>query len=231
MRNTSAETNLDIHSWMEDFVQELQRQFGYRLIFAGLQGSRGRGEGRADSDIDVVVVLDELTSADLAAYGALLDRLPHRELVCGFVSGKGELAAWDRSELFQFARDTHPWFGSLDDILPPIRREDIVQAVHAGACGLYHAAVHNLLHDRSCPLLQELYKQANFVLQAKHFLETGEDRTRLQDLLPHLDPEDRAILEGRERAALLPSPEAPEFRRLSEELIAWASRLIRGYGA
>ena len=53
MRNTSAETNLDIHSWMEDFVQELQRQFGYRLIFAGLQGSRGRGEGRADSDIDL----------------------------------------------------------------------------------------------------------------------------------------------------------------------------------
>ena len=69
------------------------------------------------------------------------------------------------------------------------------------------------------------------MLQAKHFLETGEDRTCLQDLLPHLDPEDRAILEGRERAALLPSPEAPEFRRLSEELIAWASRLIRGYGA
>ena len=227
MRNTSAETNLDIHSWMEDFVQELQRQFGYRLIFAGLQGSRGRGEGRADSDIDVVVVLDELTSADLAAYGALLDRLPHRELVCGFVSGKGELAAWERSELFQFARDTHPWFGSLDDILPPIRREDIVQAIHAGACGLYHAAVHNLLHDRSLPLLRECCKQAAFVLQAKHFLETGEDLRRARDLLPRLSGEDRAVLESRARAAALSSPEEADFRALSGELIAWAGRVIR----
>lgn len=116
---------MDIQSWMDLFLKELQSVFKNRLVFVGLQGSRGRGEGRPDSDIDAVVVLDRLTPADLDAYEGLLDRLPNRELVCGFVSGRQELAAWERSELFQFARDTRPWLGSLDEILPPVERRDV----------------------------------------------------------------------------------------------------------
>ena len=54
---------LDIQSWMDLFLKELQNVFKNRLVFVGLQGSRGRGEGRPDSDIDVVVVLDRLTPA------------------------------------------------------------------------------------------------------------------------------------------------------------------------
>ena len=224
-----AEKTLGIQSWMDLFLKELRSVFESRLVFVGLQGSRGRGEGRPDSDIDVVVVLDRLTPADLEAYEQLLDRLPHRELVCGFVSGKGELAAWERSELFQFARDTRPWLGSLMDILPPVEREDIRRAIHSRACGIYHAAVHNLLHDKSAPLLGELYKQAGFILQAKHFLETGEDLTAPQALLPRLGEEDRAILAGREGTASLSGPESARFRPLSEALIIWASRLIQTY--
>ena len=219
---------MNIESWMDLLLKELQIVFENRLVFVGLQGSRGRGEGRLDSDIDVVVVLDRLTTADLDAYEGLLNRLPNRELVCGFVSGREELAAWERSELFQFARDTRPWLGSLDEILPPVEQRDIQKAVHAGACGIYHAAVHNWLHDRSVPMLGELYKQAGFLLQAKHFLETGEDLTRPRELLPRLGEEDRAILKGRERAALS-APEAPEFRALCETLISWSSRLIQEY--
>ena len=80
-------------------------------------------------------------------------------------------------------------------------------------------------------MLGELYKQAGFLLQAKHFLETGEDLTRPRELLPRLGEEDRAVLEGRERAAALSRPETPEFRALCEILISWSSRLIREYGA
>ena len=52
-------------------------------------------------------------------------------------------------------------------------------------------------------MLGELYKQAGFLLQAKHFLETGEDLTRPRELLPRLGEEDRTVLEGRGG----PSPE------------------------
>ena len=84
---------LDIQSWMDLFLKKLQIVFENRLVFVGLQGSRGRGVERPDSDIDVVVVLDSLTLEDLDAYQDLLRRMPHRELVCGFVSGRGEVAA------------------------------------------------------------------------------------------------------------------------------------------
>ena len=141
----------------------------------------------------------------------------------------GERAAWERCERFQFARDTGPWLGSLDEILPPVERRDIQKAVHAGACGIYHAAVHNRLHDKSIPMLGELYRQAGFLLQAKHFRETGEDLTRPRELLPRLGEEDRTVLEGRERAAALSGPETPEFRALCEALISWSSRLIQEY--
>ena len=218
---------LDIQSWMDLFLKKLQIVFENRLVFVGLQGSRGRGEERPDSDIDVVVVLDSLTLEDLDAYQDLLRRMPHRELVCGFVSGRGELAAWEPSELFQFARDTRPWLGSLEDILPPVEREDICRAIHVGVCGIYHAAVHNLLHDRSVSALGELYKQADFVLQAEHFLNTGENLTRRRELLLHLNEGDRTLSEGRDRISALSGPEDPEFRTLSGRLIAWASRLIQ----
>ena len=227
--NKAGDGPLEIQSWMDCFTRELQAVFDDRLLFVGLQGSRGRGEGRPDSDIDAVVVLDRLTPADLDAYEALLSRMPHRELVCGFVSGRRELAAWARSELFQFARDTRPWLGSLTDILPAVGWEDIRRAVHTGACGIYHGAVHNLLHDKSAPLLGELYKQAAFVLQAKHCLRTGEDLSHPGELLPRLEEEDRRILAGREEARALPGGESPKFRGLSQALIVWASRLIWEY--
>ena len=52
---------MNIESWMDLLLKELQIVFENRLVFVGLQGSRGRGEGRPDSDIDAVVVLDRLT--------------------------------------------------------------------------------------------------------------------------------------------------------------------------
>ena len=89
---------LDIQSWMDLFLKELQNVFKNRLVFVGLQGSRGRGEGRPDSDIDAVVVLDRLTPADLDVYEGLLGRLPNRELVCGFVSGSCLLYTSDAAD-------------------------------------------------------------------------------------------------------------------------------------
>lgn len=48
----------NIQSWMEQLAEELKNEFGSRLWFLGLQGSFGRGEGTAESDIDAVVILD-----------------------------------------------------------------------------------------------------------------------------------------------------------------------------
>ena len=69
------------------------------MWFIGLQGSYARGEATETSDIDVVFILDELRANDLKIYSDMLDALPNRELVCGFVSGKAELYGWESSDL------------------------------------------------------------------------------------------------------------------------------------
>ena len=82
---------IDITAWMQNFLQTVSETFVNRVWFVGLQGSYGRGEACDTSDIDIVVILDELSVSDIQEYNAMLDTLPHRELICGFLSGKNEL--------------------------------------------------------------------------------------------------------------------------------------------
>ena len=79
---------IDISAWIQWFLQMLNETFANRVWFVGLQGSYGRGEATEASDIDVVVILDELTALDIQKYNTMLDTLPNRALICGFVSGK-----------------------------------------------------------------------------------------------------------------------------------------------
>ena len=51
----------DIETYLQKISEELRRTFGQKLLYIGLQGSFGRGEATDQSDIDVVVILEELT--------------------------------------------------------------------------------------------------------------------------------------------------------------------------
>ena len=133
-------------------MEAAQAQFGNRIWFLGLQGSYGRGEATPESDLDVVLILDTVSASDLQAYSAMLDRLPERERVCGFISGKGELLAWEPSDLFQFCHDTSPLLGTLDEVLEKISRADVCRAVWT--LSLIHISIPQLLPaicDICCP--------------------------------------------------------------------------------
>ena len=164
---------VDIKSWLEEFLQKLNETFKSRVWFVGLQGSYGRGEATETSDIDVVVILNELTVSDIQTYNDMLDTLPHRELICGFVSGKDEIMNWEPSDLFQFYNDTTPIKGSLDELLPYIDSVAVDRAIKIGACNIYHGCVHNMLHTKNDDILKGLYKAASFVVQAIVFKLTG----------------------------------------------------------
>ena len=56
---------IDITDWMDLFAAALDRTFGERVWFLGLQGSYARGEAADSSDIDPVVILDEVTVSDI----------------------------------------------------------------------------------------------------------------------------------------------------------------------
>ena len=213
----------DITTWMNDFLLKLNDTFGNRVWFVGLQGSYGRGEATETSDIDVVVILDVLSASDIGDYNAMLDTLPHRELICGFLSGKDELLNWEPSDLFQFYYDTTPIKGSLDELLAVIDDAAVKRAIKIGACNIYHGCVHNMLHEKSEDILRGLYKSASFVVQAIAFKQTGKYIKHQKQLLGVVSADERKIVET---FLKLKSGDAVEFDTMSEELFVWAKKLI-----
>ena len=186
---------IDISVWMQDFLQTLNATFANRVLFVGLQGSYGRGEATETSDIDVVAILDELSASDIQKYNTMLDTLPHREQICGFLSGKDELLNWEPSDLFQFYNDTTPIQGSLDELLAVIDETAVDRAIKIGACNIYHGCVHNILHEKSDEILYGLYKSASFVVQAIAFKQTGKYIKHQKDLLGVVSADERKIIE------------------------------------
>ena len=214
---------MKIELWMDSFVENLRKTFGNRVYFVGLQGSYARAEATEKSDIDTVVILDTLSAADIQTYGEMLDKMEHRELICGFISGRDELLRWEPSDLFQFYYDTKPILGSLDELLNLIDEAAVKRAIKTGACNIYHGCVHNMLHEKDEDILRGLYKAASFVLQAVSFRETGRYISPLAELMTVLSPEDRAIAET--FLALKAGGEV-KFMEMSELLYAWAKRQI-----
>ena len=215
---------IDMKAWIEKFLVSLDDCFGNRVWFVGLQGSRGRGEAAEASDIDMVVILDELRAADIAAYSAMLDGLPHRELSCGFLSGRSEICAWEPSDLFQLYFDTTPIRGSLDALLPLLDASSVERAIRIGACNIYHGCVHNMVHGKSEDVLRGLYKGASFVAQAIGYRQTGHYCRHLRDLREILSTNDQQVVDT---FLKLKNGGAVDFEDMSQALFEWAGRLIR----
>jgi len=214
---------IEIKSWINAFLGALDETFSERVWFTGLQGSYGRGEATETSDIDIVVILDELSAADIQSYSAMLDKLPNRDKVCGFLSGRKEILNWDAADLFQFYHDTEAIKGSLDIILPLISDDAVNRAIKTGTCNIYHGCVHNMLYDKSEEILKGLYKSASFVVQAICFRQTGRYVRRTVDLIDAVYPDERMIIET---YASLKNGAAPEFDKISETLFTWSRKWI-----
>ena len=213
--------SFDIRSWMKCYMDTVLNTFGDRVVFIGLQGSHGRGEAGEESDIDAVLILDRLDTDDLKTYRDAIASLPEQDKICGFVSGRPELALWERSDLFSFCYDTQPLYGSIDYLFPLFEKTDVGRCVLNGACAVYHACCHNFVFEKDNNILRALQKSAFFVLRAKHFYEKDVFVKRKSELLKCLSDEERAVLET----------DAEQFALLSEKLLTWAGGLIREFGA
>lgn len=214
---------VDINSWLDKFLQKLNEVFKSRVWFVGLQGSYGRGEATETSDIDVVVILNEFTVSDIQAYNDMLDTLPHRELICGFVSGKDEIMNWEPADLFQFYNDTTPIKGSLDELLPKIDSVAVDRAIKIGACNIYHGCVHNMLHTKNEDILKGLYKAASFVVQAIVFKQTGDYIKHQNQLLQAALLDEKIVIET---FLKYKNCETVDFNSASEILFEWSKKWI-----
>ena len=214
---------IDITTWMQNFLQTLNETFANRVWFVGLQGSFARGEATETSDIDIVVILDELSATDIQTYNDMLNTLSYRELICGFLSGKKEIMNWEPSDLFQFCHDTTPIKGSLNEVMSVIDESAVDKAIKIGACNIFHGCVHNMLHEKSEDILRGLYKSASFVVQAIVFKQTGNYIKHQEELLTVATPNEQAIINT---FFSLKKGGTVDFNLMSEILFAWSKKWI-----
>ena len=214
---------IDIAMWSEMFLQTVNHTFNGRVYFVGLQGSYARNEATENSDLDMVVILDELTPKDIDTYNAMLDTLPNREIICGFLSGKDEIEHWDPADLFQFYFDTKPLQGGIDELLPLLDHACVKRAIKIGVCNIYHGCVHNMLFDKNDDILKNLFKAASFVVQAICYQQTGKYYANQNELSERVSPQERLILSTYQE---LKSEGTIRFGEMSEILFAWAKYWI-----
>lgn len=188
---------IDANNWILTLVDKLKITFKETLLFVGLQGSYQRGEATENSDIDIMVVLENLGTDELATYKRIISDMPYNEKACGFISGKKELLSWPKFEIFQLAHETKPYYGELKNLIPEIKQKDIIDSIRISASGIYHAACHSYLYDdkdKSIISLKEFYKGAFFLLQMLYYIHKGIYVHTKKELFPLLCDLNKEIL-------------------------------------
>lgn len=219
--------NFKIEDWLKSAAVKLNATFKGRLLFIGLQGSYARNEATKESDIDLVVILDELKFDDLKIYRSIIMNMENSCLACGFISGKDELQKWSKQDLFQFFYDTKPIQGKLEDIIEPPKKEDIKRAAKTGAENLYHMAVHSFVHSNNYTEdLKHLYKNTFFILQTKYFIETEKYIPTKKELLEVLLGDDKEILDICINKDKISNTTLIELETLYAKLIQWSRENI-----
>ena len=218
-----------IHPWLDELGGKIKQKFGTRVWFFGYQGSVRRGEATAESDIDIVLILDALEIQDLSDYRAIIRSMPGWEKACGFVSGKRELLSWPAAELFYFYYDTQPIFGDLEELKTRFTRRDIAAAVKQEAANLYHAACHSFLFDEPAAQLKQMIKTVFFIELGIVFLQNGVVAETKRSLFPMTTGEDREILELALSSSAWGSVSPERVTEIYAKLIDWAGRMIQEY--
>lgn len=213
----------NIDEWLNLAIEKIQRAFGGDLLFIGLQGSYNRGEATPDSDIDLVVILDNLTFENLKLYRSIIENMPQKDKACGFISGKKEIQKWSKADLFQFFYDTKALYGNLEDIIQPPEIEDIKKSIKIFSENLYHSTVHSFVHSNNhINDLKNLYKMTFFILQAKYFVETNNYIPTKKQLSEHLCELDKDILDICINREIINN----DTENLYHKLIKWCSNNI-----
>ena len=215
---------MDIDVWMNDLIDQLKTEFKERLVLVGLQGSRARDEQREDSDIDIVVVIEDLNADDLASYRSVIQKMPHAELACGFIGSPDVLAAWPRHDVFNLANDTDIRYGSFDFMDAEFHAEEAKLAADACASEIYHALCHTAVFEPNMlpDLLQGCLKSAFFGIRAKHFAQTGEFVNSRAQLLNLANSDEKKLLQAYDGNVQMDDQE------LARRLFQWSNNELAG---
>lgn len=212
---------IDIEDYLQKLIGACKNTFRERLLYVGLQGSYMREEATEQSDIDVMILLEDFSVADMDAYRRILKKIGEYEKSCGFICGRNEMLLWNPLEVCQLRHTTKDVFGELKDFLPPAARQDEINYVKLSLGNLYHELCHRYIHadrEKNTAAFRRTCKSAFFLIQNLHFLESGSFAVTKRELKEQVSEEDRAILEMAEY------PDEYDFDTAFRLLFRWCQR-------
>ena len=207
-----------IEEYLQKLIGACRNAFGDRLLYAGLQGSYMRGEANDQSDIDVMIILEDFSVEDMDVYRGILREIGNYEKSCGFICGREEMMRWNPLEVCQLRHTTRDLLGELEDFLPPATREDEINYVKLSLGNLYHELCHRYIHadrKKNVAKFRGTCKSVFFLIQNLHYLESGSFAVTKRELKEQVSKEDRTILEMAEL------PDDYDFDSAFRQIFRW----------
>lgn len=208
----------------------LKKAYRQRLLYVGLQGSYLRGEATEHSDIDIMVVVDDITVADLDAYREAISSLEDFDKSCGFICGREELKNWNPLEICHLLHTTKDYFGKLADLVPEYTENDVRTFVKMSLGNLCHEICHRYIHasrEKNIACLPYTYKSVFFILQNLYYLDSGRFIGTKAGLLEALSGKDRLVLET---AVSMGGGTAFDFNEAFALLFSWCRETLARTG-
>ena len=184
--------------YLNSLIDLLKAYFKERLLYVGLQGSYLRDEATDHSDIDIMVVIRDMSVADLAKYREAISSLEDYDKTCGFICGIEELKNWNPLEICHILHTTKDYYGTLKKLVPEYTETDVRNFVKMSLGNLYHEICHRYIHapkEKSVSKLPFTYRSVFFILQNLYYLNSGEFVGTKNELREALSGKDRLVLE------------------------------------
>lgn len=217
----------EIEKYISQLIVRLKFQFRTRLLYVGLQGSYMRDEATESSDIDIMVVIDDLSADDLAQYRAIIQSMIYADKSCGFICSRKDLANWNPMEICHLLHTTQDYYGVLAELTPSYTRSDVQNFAKLSLNNLYHEICHRYIHknmSKNIASLPYTYKSVFFILQNLHYLRTGQFIGTKVELLSLLNGNDRDVLNC---SINLSNQKEYDFQKCFELLFAWCQETLQ----
>lgn len=214
----------ELNEYLRELISECRSAFGGRLMYVGLQGSYLRGEAKEDSDIDVMVILDDFSVNDMDEYRGILQKIGYFEKSCGFICGRDEMSRWNPLEICQLKNTTKDLYGTLSEYLPDAARQDEINYVKFSLGNLYHELCHRYIHtdrEKNAAKFRVTCKGLFYLIQNIHYLESGEFVTTKSGLKGMVSEDDHRAL------TLTELPDGYDFDKAFSFLFAWCQDAFR----
>ena len=217
-----------IDEYISSLIELLKVAYQERLLYVGLQGSYLRGEATENSDIDIMVVISDMSVADLAKYREAISSLEDYDKSCGFICGIEELKNWNPLEICHLLHTTKDYYGTLARLLPEYTENYVRNFVKMSLGNLYHEICHRYIHapkEKNIDKLPYTYRSVFFILQNLYYLDSGKFIGTKKELREVLSGKDGLVLDT---AISLAGGTEFDFDEAFDLLFTWCKETMIG---